>query len=235
MKHAIWRLMENELRYHRNARITFYGLLLLVASPILLNVNAPRREVSFFGGPDSEPLFTFLLWLAVFGHQVITYRFITVQKAEQRLRFLLSLPVTRHEIGQARLNTVILLHAVTFVIVSLCGLALMTSASTGAVLCMITLSLTLSFLIMLLEIRRQRPLFTTVQWLIGIAITLTILSSLGLSPAFLLGSRPAFLLGSRWDRTLEINFLLTPLYTLTAVGLGYWYQVRFSRQNTFRE
>ena len=102
MKHAIWRLMENELRYHQNPLLVCYGLFLMAVLTLGPGSHSPP-----YGLMPEEKL-TFFLWLAVIGHQFLTYKFIATQRAENRLRFLLALPVSRHEIGQARLNTVIL-------------------------------------------------------------------------------------------------------------------------------
>jgi len=225
MKKPVWHLMESERHYHRNSVIAFYGLILLVV--FVFAWRGFQNPGSMLYGAYPEELITVLLWMVVLGHQIITYRLITVQKEEQRLRFLLSLPVSRHQIGQARVYTILLLHGGTFAIVSLCALTLMAPTSIGTIYCMFAFSLTLSFGIMLLESRQQRPLLTTVQWLIGIALIIAALSPLGIPPVFSYGSR--------FDRAVRVHLTLSPLFTLTAVTLGYWYQVRFRQRNTYRE
>jgi len=245
MTRRIWSLVSAELKYSYPFTTAIYSLLFLFA--MLIGVPSYESNVYFMLPPTSAG-FTFMLWMVIIGHTFLTYRMITGERIEQRIRFLLPLPVTRNEIGLARIVTVFLLHLITLVllvfwVITMFELrdfsfprSLLERTSTfglymiiiqGAVSA-IAVSLCISFLIMLLESRLKPPLLSSIEWIIFAALVI-ILLVFSISLPF------------RWTglafiprrRSIPLP-AVTPYFALVALFLGYWYKVRIQKQDSYK-
>ena len=194
-----------------------------------------------------------MLWLMIVVHAYLTYKFITTSKIELRSYFYLPLPVTRSDIAWSRLCYVLLIHGITFVILT--GFIFLILEPTqmqfsryvtsyafevkemvfGATMMMLVGSFCVSIVILILETRRQRPLLSTGQWLL-VALLLIPISIPFMGGRFLfLTNRIAINLIRSKPDTMYLMLPLIPVAGLLAVGLSIMYHRRITQMTSFRE
>lgn len=256
----MWYLIRAELDYHKYMLLAGYAVLIAVA--LIFGLEEHRfTSGGYFIGTSLSAKFTLLSWLVIAGHSYFTYRILATQKQEQRLRFCLPLPVTRAEIGRARINLVLILHTVTFIMlvfwvvfildINTRSFWLIVSGYRHEINTMVawtslgilSFSLCVSFAILLLESRRERPLLSTAQWVVLGFIALILIPSLTGLRMYLLPERWSLGINfsrgiSRMVNTGQWGIMLIPLlpyFLLVAAALGYWYLVRCKRRTSYLE
>jgi hypothetical protein len=259
-------LLLSELRYFQRTLLVGYGCFFALALLFALHEHSP--EAGFTVGPSLGDEFGLLMWLVLAGHVYWTFKTISVDKAERRLRFLLPLPVTRTEIALARLGRTVILPTFTLLLLGFwlllfvdvtqfrLGRSLSGAEELGfwdvvavkevilwIIACVLVLSLILSFFILLLESRRNRPLLKSWQWLILLVVAVGVfVPFLGVRNWSTL-DRMLFglALGRRWiglprpDIWGEVLVPFLPVALLVAVLLGYEYFYRVRGGDTDRE
>ncbi|MFC1539988.1 hypothetical protein ACFL41_00700 [Gemmatimonadota bacterium] len=246
-------LLSTELLYHKKQLWGWFGFLTFGLLYIGLRDHHPRRGYTVIFDIPLQEEFTLILWLMIAVHAYLTYKFITSSKMELRSYFLLSLPFNRSDIGLSRLLYVLFIHGAAFVL--LAGFVLLLLEPTQLRLgryvnasafevkeiilwtatVMIFLSYCISVSVLLLESRRQRPLLTTLQWMLMVVILLPVIFSVfGLRFAF----RPNRTIISIVSSGPQTGYLLVPVIPvmgLVAVYLSVVYQRRVARLRTWRE
>ena len=259
-------LLLAELRYFKRTILIGYGCFFALALFFALHDHSPG--VGFIVGPSLGDEFGLLMWLILAGQVYWTFKTISVDKAERRLRFLLPLPVTRTDIAFARVGRTVILHGTTLVLLGFWLLFFVdvtqfrlgrnrtgseelgfldVLAIKGVIFWIIAgvlvLSLLLSFFILLLESRRNRPLLKSWQWLILLVLAVGVLVPVfsGLNLSSLNRGLVGLALGNRWpgvprpDIWGQVLIPFLPVALLVAVLLGYEYFYRVRGGNTYRE
>ncbi|MFC1628009.1 hypothetical protein ACFL3H_02700 [Gemmatimonadota bacterium] len=253
MYNRVKHLLLVELLYRRKQLWWWFGFLILVLLYIGLRDHGPRRGYHVIFDLPLQEGFNLILWLMIAVHAYLTYKFITSSKMELRSYFLLSLPLNRSDIGLSRLLYVLFIHGTAFVLLAGFVLLLLdpTQMQNGRLIAakafevkevmlwsttvMIFLSYCGSVSVLLLESRRQRPLLTTVQWLLFSLLLIPIMFSIfGLRFLFLTNRMVISFVRSS-EASVYLLLPMIPVLGLLAVYLSIVYRRRVTQLTSFRE